>query len=104
MLKGRFPSLRSMSGYDLTRIYTSIEALLVIHNILQEQGDDPSDIEGYNGTEDLGLFGPARDGNDEDAVLRARNIDNMIDTNLYRTGLYRRKQLLDFMEFEHNYM
>lgn len=88
-----------MPGYDLTRIYTSIEALFVIHNILQERGDDPSDIEGYNGIEDSGLFG-----HDNDAVRRANDIENIIDSDLYRTGLYRRKQLLELMELELDYI
>ena len=103
MLKGRFPALRAMPGYNLHAIYVAIEALFVIHNILIARGDDPTDIEGYNGIEDAGLFEPARIGYDVDAVRRAQNIDNLIDSDLYRTGLYRRKKLIEHMQAE-NYM
>lgn len=95
MLKGRFPSLRSMPGQDLMRVFKTIEALMVIHNILIEMNDDPTDIDGYNGDEDLGLFTPAREERDHDAALRARNVDGMSGTTLYRTGLLRRKQLVE---------
>lgn len=93
-----------MPGSNLNRIYTTIEALLVIHNILLGRNDDPTEIEGYNGEEDLGLFGLARAGIDNDAVHRAQNIDRMVDADLYRTGLHRRKLLLELHEIENNYM
>lgn len=68
------------------------------------RNDDPTEIEGYNGEEDLGLFGLARAGIDNDAVHRAQNIDRMVDADLYRTGLHRRKLLLELHEIENNYM
>ena len=95
MLKGRFPSLRDMPGVDLDRIFKTAEALMVIHNILVEMHDDPAEIDGYNGHEDLMLFGPARQGVDAEAVRRVRDIDNMGDSELHRTGIYRRKLLLN---------
>ncbi|KZS94894.1 hypothetical protein SISNIDRAFT_383258, partial [Sistotremastrum niveocremeum HHB9708] len=52
MLKGRFPILRDIPATDLDNLYENIEALMVIHNILRVQGDDPSDIDGYNGEEE----------------------------------------------------
>lgn len=83
MLKGRFPSLRDMPGVDLDRIFKTIEALMVIHNILVEMDDDPAEIDGYNGHEDLGLFGPARNGQDEVAARRAREVDRFGDEHLH---------------------
>lgn len=94
MLKGRFPALRRMPGGDLNRIFTCIEALLVIHNILLEVRDDPTDIDDYDGADDLGLMDLVRRG-DADAVRRAREVDSMSDAEMYRTGLYRRKLLME---------
>lgn len=95
MLKGRFPSLRNMPGQNLDRIFKTIEALMVVHNILVEMHDDPAEIDGYNGDEDLGLFGPARGGLDEQATRRTREVDNLRETDLHRLGVYRRKLLLN---------
>ncbi|EJD08462.1 uncharacterized protein FOMMEDRAFT_66464, partial [Fomitiporia mediterranea MF3/22] len=47
MLKGRFTSLRSFPGYKLNVIYMTVEALMVIHNILIDLNDDPETIANY---------------------------------------------------------
>lgn len=96
-LKGRFPHLRFLSGYDLNEIYRSIEALMVIHNILEGWGDDPMLIAGFNGKEvnNVELVqGEAPERMDQ----------NLGDDDLYRTGLLRRKQLvaLSLQEQEDN--
>jgi hypothetical protein len=52
MLKGRFPMLRGVPNYDLLYACQSIETLMVIHNILVSEGDDPESIDGYSGAED----------------------------------------------------
>jgi len=44
VLKGRFPSLRGFRGHDLRQVWKFIESLLILHNILQEFGDDPFTI------------------------------------------------------------
>ena len=51
-LKGRFPILRSFRGHQLEPIFKTVEALLILHNILESIGDDPKLIEGFNGEED----------------------------------------------------
>ncbi|EPQ55388.1 hypothetical protein GLOTRDRAFT_9880, partial [Gloeophyllum trabeum ATCC 11539] len=51
-LKGRFPILRHFPGHDLDYIFRQIEAMFILHNILEAYGDDPETIEGYNGRED----------------------------------------------------
>ena len=33
-------------------MYWIIEALMIVHNILEEYGDDPTTIAGFNGQED----------------------------------------------------
>ena len=33
-------------------MYHFIESLLIVHNIIEEFGDDPKDISGFNGLED----------------------------------------------------
>jgi len=51
-LKGRFPSLQNMPGHNIDEMFRTIEALLIIHNIVEEFGDDPETIPGFNGQED----------------------------------------------------
>ena len=87
-LKGRFPHLRRMNRRHLNEMYRSIEATMIIHNMLEEFGDDPTTIRGFNGLEDDGV-----------EVIRGEapnRIDADLDVDdLYRSGLLRRKQLLD---------
>lgn len=87
-LKGRFPYLRFIPGKDLNEIYNMIEALLIIHNILEARNDDPNTIEGFNGAE--------ADDVDE---IRGDAPPDLIDPDedaLYAQGLYRRKLLVDY--------
>jgi hypothetical protein len=89
-LKGRFPHLRWMPGRHLTEMYQIIEALMIFHNILEELGDDPTTIRGFNGLED------------DDAEMVRGDAPDRIDADLdaddlYRSGLLRRKQLLDLV-------
>ncbi|KAL5511017.1 hypothetical protein ACEPAG_3736 [Sanghuangporus baumii] len=94
MLKGRFPALRCMPGTDLNVIFTVIEALMVVHNILIDLGDDPTLIEDYDGVDELArLRDDTKDGN-----RRAQEINDFDEVDLYRTGLYRRKALLNLMD------
>jgi len=51
-LKGRFPALRALPGYDLKAMWETVEALLIVHNILTGLGDNPHEIQGFNGEED----------------------------------------------------
>ncbi|KAH7921580.1 hypothetical protein BV22DRAFT_980447, partial [Leucogyrophana mollusca] len=46
-LKGRFPLLRCMTGVDLIDMFRTIEASMVLHNILEQFGDDPTTIRGF---------------------------------------------------------
>ncbi|KAL5495700.1 hypothetical protein ACEPAI_1164 [Sanghuangporus weigelae] len=94
MLKGRFLALRCMPGTDLHVIFTVIEALMVIHNLLIDFGDDPTLIEDYDGVDDLTR---TRD-ETGDGNRQAQEINNFGEIDLYRTGLYRRKQLLNLMD------
>ena len=61
---------------------------MIIHNMLEEFGDDPATIQGFNGLED-----------DSVELVRGEapdHIDVDLDAgDLYRSGLLRRKQLLD---------
>jgi hypothetical protein len=85
-LKLRFPSLRTMPGWNLSRIYRAIEALLIIHNICVDRRDVlPLEY--------------------EELVIpdRAREIHQPIaesHNNLRACGLARRKQLVEY--WEHN--
>lgn len=73
-----------MPGHDVDQMFRTIEALMIIHNIVEEFGDDPETIAGFNGLENPDVnevfqAAPARLDGDE----------------LYRTGLVRRKYLLN---------
>lgn len=88
LLKGRFPYLRQIPGWDLEKIYKFVEALMVVHNILILQGDDPHEIEGFVG--DAGVAnGPGAEHAAQNDVDR--------DT-AFRMGTLRRKQLLDLFK------
>ena len=84
-LKGRFPCLRALCGRKIHDMYHFIESLLIVHNIIEEFGDDPKDISGFNGLEDPWV--------DEvfHGVLECLN-----DDDLYCAGLYRQKQLFEY--------
>jgi hypothetical protein len=47
-LKGRFPALKLFAGRDMKRIYLSIEALIIVHNIFVDLKDSPKDICDYD--------------------------------------------------------
>lgn len=85
-LKSRFPYLHDIPGYDMKQIYHTIEALMVLHNILDELGDSPDDIEEYNGEEDVDVHDMR---NQQTIWEHAMNADE-----LYWSGLLCRKQLL----------
>ena len=95
-LKGRFPILRAMTGRDIDEVYRILEALMIVHNILERLRDDPSDIEDYDGEEDEDVdvvrgVAPAR------ALGYDEGIGHLNDDQLYATGLLRRKWLLNLM-------
>jgi hypothetical protein len=49
MLKGRFPSLKEMGEHkDIQDMYKAIEAMMVLHNICIDWGDQPEQIWGYD--------------------------------------------------------
>ena len=96
-LKGRFPLLRYMTGSNLEVMWRTIEACLIMHNILSEFGDDPTTIEGFNGLEDED--DEEADENMQNALnqeerARQGTVNRMAEEELYRTGLFRRKELL----------
>lgn len=88
-LKGRFAALRALSGINLDFLYKCLEAILVIHNILTQLGDDPMEIDGFNGAEDRFVVQRAQ------GRRREREIANMTEDELYVTGVARRKFLLE---------
>lgn len=90
-LKGRFPYLRAIPNTNLDEIFHTIEALLVIHNILEMRNDDPYTIPGFDvgDEEDIGdVIGDA--------------YDEMGADDMHRQGLLRRKVLVDYYVMHHN--
>ena len=85
--KGHFPILRNLPGYNIKSMYHFVESLMIIHNILEEFGDDPMTIAGFNGLED----------EDVREELQAFHRQETAE-DLYRMGLARRKRLLDLSE------
>lgn len=72
---------------------------MVLHNILIDLEDDPTDIEGYDGTEDAPEDNEIPEGrpfNEDAGYGRGRRVslDAMDEGTLFQTGLYRRKMLL----------
>lgn len=88
-LKGRFPLLRFMPGRNLRHIFRTVEALMILHNILEARGDDPTTIRGFNGLEDTQI----------DLVRGEAPAQMDLDGDtMYQQGLYRRKLLVDLMD------
>ena len=73
-------------------ICESIEALLIIHNILMELGDNAEDLEGYNPNIDLV-------GAEEVMVEMAvqRQMRRPADDFVHAAGLYRRRELVNWV-------
>ena len=92
-LKGRFPALQALPGMDLQSMWETVEALMVIHNILTESGDDPYEIDGFNGEEDPD-HNPVEAAEDI-LVSDAPSHTCMTEDELYCSGLLQRKHLLD---------
>jgi hypothetical protein len=94
MFKGRFAALREFPGKDVKAMWRFIESLMILHNILVEFGDDPEEIEGFNGQENETADEEQRE---DSWVRRARGRTRMSETILYQTGLLRRKLLMQHM-------
>ena len=94
ILKGQFLALCTFTGHNIRQMWMFVESLLILHNILQEFGDDPYDIEGFNGQEEDDPSPP----NEAESVLvdGARGRNRISENVLYQTGLVRRKGLLNF--------
>ena len=69
-----------------------IESLLILHNILQGIGNDPFEIDRFNGQEE---DDPAPPDEQEDVLVQAmRGRNGMSEDVLYQTGIAQRKALL----------
>lgn len=72
-------------------IYRTLEALLVIHNIMEDLEDDPTAISDFGSREDVPVEGA--DGDTMEVGLTG-NTDN---TDLLRAqGVYRQKELVEY--------
>ena len=68
----------------MEQVWQFVESLLIVHNILQEFGDDPFTIEGFNGNED------------EDVLVHgARGQNRLSEDALYQTGIVWRQSLVE---------
>lgn len=86
-LKGRFPYLREIRGADLTETYCVIEALFVLHNILEGLHDDPMEIDDF--VDELEEY---------EENVEARQADqNLGLEDLFRAGDLHRKALVNLM-------
>ena len=88
--KGHFPILHQFPGHKIKEIYHLIESLMIVHNILEEFHDDPTTIAGFNGLEDAEVLEEYRH------LIHPRRMLNADE--LYRTGLARRKRLLELSQ------
>ncbi|PBK80701.1 hypothetical protein ARMGADRAFT_949326 [Armillaria gallica] len=87
-LKGRFPILQCLPGQKLQDHCMLIEALMIVHNILEEYGDDPETIWGFNGKED----------DDVRDVVGEAPLDLLDGDELYNLGLLRQTYLVEYMK------
>jgi hypothetical protein len=94
-LKGRFPIMRNMPGRNILQMQKQIEALMILHNILEERGDDPTTIAGFNGLEDKHV-GAVVGGPQHQIPIEDHGENDV----LFQQGLYRRKLLVDLMEHQ----
>ena len=77
----------------MEQVWQFVESLLILHNILQEFGDDPFTIEGFNGNED---DDPSPPNEDEDVLVHgARGHSRLSENALYQTGIVQRKSLVE---------
>ena len=84
--------MQAFPGTNLQRMWETVEAFMIIHNILTESGDNPYEIDGFNG-EDPDL-NPAEAAEDI-LVSNAPSHTHMTEDELYCSRLLLRKQLLD---------
>jgi hypothetical protein len=89
-LKGRFPYIQCIPGRNLEEIYRTIEALLVIHNILEDLDDDPSAIT------DVDLMSQENEPDTAETGTLTNRTQN--EDILYSQGVYRRKLLVDYLK------
>jgi hypothetical protein len=68
-------------------MYCILEALMIIHNIVEGLGDDSTSIDGFYGDEDENVTGVRGE---------AEEHPDLEGDDLFRTGLLRRKNLLDY--------
>lgn len=80
-----------MPGRNMTEMYQIIEALMIVHNILEEYGDDPTTIAGFNGQEDEEATGMQHNAAPHDMPDQDGGSDE-----LHQQGLLRQKILLDY--------
>lgn len=93
-LKGHFRALQNLPGRDIEEMLQSIEALLILHNILLEFGDAGEDMEWSDPNkerEDEEL-----DENLDEDDIRRRMTSRLNDEKVYQAGIHRRKLLVDY--------
>lgn len=89
-LKGRFPLLHGMTGFDLLDIFWMVEVAMILHNVLEEFSNDPTTIKGFNGIEDKNVNEVWGEGPVQMAEVNANKDD------LYCLGLLWWKNLVDY--------
>ncbi len=90
--------LRCFPGRNIDEMYKTVEALMVIHNILECFHDDPTNIEDFDGEED--------DDVDEirgEAVPQLDVDNEMTEDELYAAGVARWKCLVDLLHEDPDY-
>jgi hypothetical protein len=92
-LKGRFPQLCGFEGWDIPSMYSQLEAVMIIHNILTTIEDDPAEILGYVGHEEQEAGEVEFEGNS-----RRQASHSITGDQLCHAGVARRKMLLENMD------
>ncbi|KAF9504262.1 hypothetical protein BS47DRAFT_1247982, partial [Hydnum rufescens UP504] len=50
-LKGRFPALKWLAGWDIHQMYHAMEALMILANIFRMLQDSPHEIPNFDGSD-----------------------------------------------------
>lgn len=91
-LKGRFPYLQGIRGWDIRNMCRVIDSLLVLHNILHTLGDLPDDIDGL----DLNAFMRTERENNPQPEFQQPTIEHRTMEDQRFIAYERRLRLLDY--------
>jgi hypothetical protein len=100
LIKGRFPALKRLGGRDIMRVYKSVEALMVLHNIFLKINDNPKLINDFDESEGMDVDEQEVDEYDDGMGVFRRQVDVEEENprSVYIDGLALRRNILSAMD------